>query len=257
MKMTTLEPGAALKPFLRTFTIVETDEEATRVLMPDTGLIAGFRFSGSATQVDRASADPLSDAAITGLRTSTRRMRTSAGGGVVLAMFREEGAAHFFGEPLHELFGDTLALEDLIPHSETDRVLSRIAEASDHAERVAVFEEFLLSRLAPRKPDPIVSAAVRAIRASHGSVRIAALARALGIAQDPLEKRFRRAIGASPKQYAEILRLRHAIDSHRSGASLTRASVDAGYFDQSHFNRDFRAATGESPTRFFRDIEYC
>jgi transcriptional regulator GlxA family with amidase domain len=90
-----------------------------------------------------------------------------------------------------------------------------------------------------------VSAAVRTIRAMHGVVRIAALARALGIAQDPLEKRFRAMIGASPKQYAEILRLRRAIESYHSGASLTRASIEAGYFDQPHFNRDFRA------------VEYC
>jgi AraC-like DNA-binding protein len=32
---------------------------------------------------------------------------------------------------------------------------------------------------------------------------------------------------------------------------------EAGYADQSHFNREFRAVTGSSPTRFFGGVEHC
>jgi methylphosphotriester-DNA--protein-cysteine methyltransferase len=82
-------------------------------------------------------------------------------------------------------------------------------------------------------------------------------ARHLGLSHDPLEKRFRRAVGASPKQYASIIRLRRVVQALQSGVSFTRASIDAGYFDQAHFNRHFRAVTGEAPGRFFDSGVYC
>ena len=257
MKVTSLKPGDRLAPFVRDFTVVETDVEATRVLMPDTALMLGIRFSGSATQLDADPPGPLPDATIAGLRTTARLMRTSARGGIVLAAFREGGAAQFLDLPFHELHGETAALDDLIARAEVDRVQSRIAEATGHARRVAIFEEFLLARQRPRTADRVVAEAVALIRRTRGTVRIGELARHLGISRDPLEKRFRRAVGASPKQYASILRLRHVVRALQSGASFTRASIDAGYFDQAHFNRHFRAVTGTAPGRFFDDGAYC
>jgi hypothetical protein len=54
-----------------------------------------------------------------------------------------------------------------------------------------------------------------AIEAEQGAIRIAPLARELGLSQDALEKRLRRAVGASPKQFAS---------SCRPSAATTRTS---------------------------------
>ena len=88
--------------------------------------------------------------------------------------------------------------------------------------RVAVLERFLLNRLSPGGRDERVGAAVRAIRATSGSIRIRGLAAELGLSQDRLEKRFRQAVGASPKELAAILRLRRAVDAYRPGVCLAR-----------------------------------
>lgn len=258
MQMLTFVPPAVLAPFVRNFTVIEAREETTRLLIPDTSIAVGFRYRGSAKAVDVEGAVPLPNAVFTGLRNKVRRIRTSAGGGMILAMFHEGGAAAFFGEPLHEFFGATVGLDELLVRSEVERAESRIAAAADHAGRVAALSGFLLARRAARDPDPVVSAAVRAIRAGRGSVRIADVADQLGIGQDRLEKRFRRAVGASPKQLASIVRVRHAVRSYRAGMSLTRLSAEAGYFDQSHFIREFKSVIGEPPGQFFRSGgEHC
>ena len=54
-----------------------------------------------------------------------------------------------------------------------------------------------------------------------------------------------------------MLRLKTAVAAYRPGASLSQISLDAGYFDQSHFIRDFKSVTGESPIRFFKSGKYC
>jgi len=257
MKVISYAPAEQLAPFVRELLIVETHDETTRVLLPDTALFAGIRYSGSATQLNAVEPAPLPDATIAGLQLTARHMRTSARGGMILAAFREGGAAEFLAEPLHELHAQTRPLDELFPHSVIERLQSQIVEASGHARRVAIFEEFLLARRRPTSPDAIVAEAVRVIRRTHGNLRIDALARHLGVSRDPLEKRFRRAVGASPKQFASILRLRHVVQALQSGVGLTRASIDAGYFDQAHFNRHFRSVFGEAPGRFFGDGAFC
>jgi AraC-like DNA-binding protein len=257
MRVTVVQASERLAPFVRQFTVVEAEEETTRVLLPDTGIVVGFRYSGGASLLENGEATRLPNTTIAGMRDTVRRMRTSAGGGVVLATFHEGAAVPFFAPPLHELFGATIPLDALLPRAEVESVAARVQEATDLAERLALFEGFLLARLADRSRDEIVTAAVRAIRAAPGSIRIHALAAQLGLSLDRLEKRFRRAVGASPKQLASILRLRRAVDGYRPGASLTRLSADAGYFDQSHFIREFRSVTGEAPQRFFGGGDHC
>ncbi|WNG41413.1 helix-turn-helix domain-containing protein [Archangium violaceum] len=257
MEKKVFAPSARLAPFVRTFEVVEAHEELTHMLLPEAGVIVGFRYRGFSTLFEGTEALRVPDRVITGLRATVRRMYTSAGGGIVLAKFHEAGAALFFDVPLHELFGATVALDDLVPHAELERAASRMEGAKEHAERIAIFEEFLLARCKRRALDPLVTAAARAILAKRGSVRIGELARDLHLSQDALEKRFRREVGASPKQFASIVRLRQAIDLYRSDVSLSRLSLEAGYYDQSHFIREFRAVTGDAPRRFLGAAEFC
>jgi methylphosphotriester-DNA--protein-cysteine methyltransferase len=272
MRATTYAPGPALAPFVHHYTVVETAAAATRVLIPDTGLVLGLRYGGAARECDPGGRgdDPwLPDAVLTGVRDTARRMHTTAGGGIVLATFRAGGAGAFVAAPPDELSGASVALELLLPRADVERALARVAAADGGARRVAAAEAFLAGLRAGRTPgaragrgphhhgDPLVAAAVAAIHAAHGAVHVGELARTLAVSRDRLEQRFRRAVGAPPKRFAALVRLRRALALHRAGASLTRAALDAGYADQSHFVRAFRACTGEPPGRFFRTTEHC
>ncbi|MCE9580355.1 MAG: helix-turn-helix domain-containing protein [Deltaproteobacteria bacterium] len=257
MQTHVIAPSARLAPFVARFVIVESEVLATRVLVPEPGLALGVRYRGGSWLVDGDRSTAVPDAAVTGVRTIARTMRTAAGSGVVVAQFRATGAAACFAPPLHALFGATVALDALVPGATARRVLAEVGAARDHAGRVAALEAFLIAQLRPAPPDPIAAAAVRAIDAHRGAIRIAALARALGISQDPLEKRFRRAIGASPKQVASLVRVRHALALQRAGASWARAAHEAGYCDQSHLVRELRAVVGVAPGEFVGATAYC
>jgi AraC-like DNA-binding protein len=257
MQVTVVAPEPRLARFVRSFTVVETGEaEACRTLLPDTGLVIGFRWRGAATDLATDTA-PLPDATIAGMRRTARRMLTSARGSIVLATFHEAGAAAFFREPLHEIFGETVGLDSLVAASEIERVREELSCARDHQERARIVGEFLRRRERADAIDPVVAASVRAIRDRRGAVRVGDLASRFELSRDRLEKRFRGAVGATPKQLASIVRVRHAVSLHRPGANLGELSALAGYFDQSHFTRELRAVTGETPLRFFRDVERC
>lgn len=258
VQVSSFAPSARLAPILQWIRIIETTDEATRVLLPEPGITLGVRYAGGASLVVGGELRRVPNASLTGILDTARTMRTHAGSGVVLARFHETGAARLFPQPLHELAGRTVDLGALMPRAELERVTTRLAEAATHAARIEIFEAFLVAGLSTAAADPIVVAAVRTMRSARGALRIGALAHSLGISQDPLEKRFRREVGTSPKRLASLIRLHHvAIRAQQVRPHWSRLAIEAGYYDQAHLIREFRAATGSSPARFFRSAAYC
>jgi AraC-like DNA-binding protein len=47
-----------------------------------------------------------------------------------------------------------------------------------------------------------------------------------------------------------LLRFERAVERLRRGEELAAIALGCGYYDQAHFNRDFRAYTGTSPAAY-------
>lgn len=255
-RMQTVNPAPGLAALVQSFTIVETAHERTSTLIPETGVLLGIRYRGSASLLGRSTAERLPDWSITGIRDSVRQIRTSAGGGLIVVNFRETGASRIFASPMLDLFNATASLHEWLPEQSLQWLHAILSTAQDNRSRITLIENFLATQQNTRPPDTMVDAAVRAMRARQGKVAIGGLAQQIGVSQERFEKRFRREVGTSPKQYCSLLRLRFALKIFRPGRTLTDIALDAGYYDQSHFIREFRAVTGESPLRFLRRAEY-
>jgi AraC-like DNA-binding protein len=63
---------------------------------------------------------------------------------------------------------------------------------------------------------------------------------------------FHSQVGLTPKLFGRVQRFQWLLDRINRGANVdwARVALDAGYFDQSHMIRDFRAFTGVSPVRY-------
>jgi transcriptional regulator GlxA family with amidase domain len=61
---------------------------------------------------------------------------------------------------------------------------------------------------------------------------------------------FQAEIGMTPKAIAQLLRFNRALRLLCQSArpSLSEMALDCGYYDQAHFNRDFRTYCGFTPT---------
>jgi AraC-like DNA-binding protein len=286
MNIQRYRPSAVLAPYIKEFFIIESDAVMDSRILPDTSLVMAIRFRGTTQRIESSTAEiipagsagtsttvaPGETAAsptiddsrattvgpgvITGLRKSHRLMRYAPDTGNVLVLFKEGGLAAFSRIPANELFDITIPAEDFFTKAAAQGLVDAISEAKDNPTRIHRTETFLTQQLRGGGPDPLVNEAVRLIKESKGLIKIKDLAHALYISQDPLEKRFRTQIGSTPKQYSSIIRLRNIIDTWPSYPSLTSASYDAGYFDQSHFIKDFRTFTGESPKDFFRSARF-
>ena len=168
-----------------------------------------------------------------------------------MVYFKVNGAAAFFSEPIHELFRQSLSLDNFILRSELVILEEQLDEAKSDIERINVVERFLLSRLKQHKPDALVLAAVALIFEKHGNIRMSEVAEKLHTSQSPFEKRFRRVVGATPKKFASIIRLKYTLQQFQAQTSLTSLAYESGFYDQAHFIKEFKTFTGETPEHFF------
>jgi AraC-like DNA-binding protein len=252
MSYTTYKPSPPLDRFVKLIAINGNDDANTYNVLPDTSIVMGFQYAGNLSWSMGDVTIPLSNAGITGLRDRYRTFSHSGHIGTVLVVFSETGAAAFLHHPMHELFNESLSLDDFLLRSQMDVVTDCLCEARTDAARIAVVEQFLLTRLDATVTDELVNLAVMLIREAKGTIRMTALAERLFISQSRLEKRFRKLVGATPKKFAAIVRLQHVLQTPSEGKDLTGLALDAGYFDQAHFIRDFKSFTGQTPERFFR-----
>ena len=252
MKFEKFPPSAALLPFVREFMIIETDQGSDSKIIPDTSIVMAFRYRGYILNGQTEKKQLLPVTAISGLRKSARLVHYSHETANLLVILNEAGITAFSRIPAHELFNQSIDAENLFSSTDLNDIIERLAEAKTNSDRIAFMEAFLLKRLIYNRPDLLVGNAIQLIKQQSGMIRIKELATSLYISQDAFEKRFRAAIGSSAKQYSSIIRLRNLIKKYPSYSSLTDASYEAGYFDQSHFIKDFRQFTGQTPKGFFK-----
>lgn len=252
MTVQTYTPSATLAPFIERYTIVECSGGALNRVFPDTSLVMAFRFKGHVSYTEQGVRKDLSPSVATGLRKSARLIQYLDNSGNVLVKFKEAGAQAFVKEPLHELFGESVAIDNLSGYKDVSFIEEQLAEASSHEHRIRLIERFLTSKLHIYKHDPLVWAALAHIRSARGIIKIKDLTTLLHISVDPFEKRFRRTVGISPKQFSVLVRMQSIIGSGLKEKSLAEIALDAGYFDQAHFTKDFKLFTGQTPTGFLQ-----
>ena len=244
-------PTEQLRPFIKTYRIIESEDELVNRVLPSTSLAIAFRCKGYVNYIKENRHEKLPVSTISGIRKSVRLINYAKDTATLIIQFKEAGAKAFFKEPLHELFEESVSLDNFIPQQKIAIIEELLMEAKTNNQKIAVIEQFLLSRLHNYKPDNLISAAITIIQSKKGIVKIKELADALFISQDAFEKRFRKTKGSSPKQYCYVVRIKSIIDHKQKNQNLIDLAIDAGYFDQPHFNKDFKLFTGQTPSEFF------
>ena len=139
-------------------------------------------------------------------------------------------------------------LPELIP-DQIDNMLPVLAENLNYKERVNLVESWLLSlKISEQRK---VREAVDQIIGSRGIIDIESIANENGVSTRQLERLFKKVVGVSPKFYARIIRSSNIFKVMDSDdQSWVKVALKSGYFDQSHFIKNFKEFTGEEPSNY-------
>jgi AraC-like DNA-binding protein len=160
------------------------------------------------------------------------------------------GAYRLFGPPERGIRGQVADLEDVLG-TRAAGLVEQLFEAKGWEALFALADTAIAARLEERAPaSPDVAWAWRRLTESEGRLPIAALTSEVGCSRRHLTTRFREQIGLAPKAFARILRLQRAVRrlGSEGGGNLAEIAHGCGYYDQSHFNRDFGGFAGLTPT---------
>ena len=236
---------------MESLAISESETASLYTVLPGTGPVIGFQYNGKLMLIDEDIDTPLSVSGITGMFDKYRNFKHDGPVGSVLVYFKPGGAAAFFKQPIHEIFGESLSLDNFMLRSELLVLEEKLQEAKTDNKRIYIVEQFLISKMHLGKTDELVLSALAFIYQNKGDIRMKELTEKLHISQSPFEKRFRQIVGLSPKKFASIIRLKHTIKSYSPQKSLTELGYEVGFYDQAHFIKEFKNFTGQTPHRFF------
>ncbi len=162
------------------------------------------------------------------------------------------GARLFLGRPLEEL-GDALVDPSQAFGRSAAELGERVADAHSQEERLQLLSRAVELRL--RSEDAVAPELAFAFgRLNRADVRIAEVARDVGMGRERFSKAFRREFGLSPKKFARIRRFARALRERARNPALDGAALAAqcGYVDQAHMIHDFQEFAGSSPAALWR-----
>ena len=141
----------------------------------------------------------------------------------------------------------SILLHDKLNFEETDENI-KVSKLN------VIFEELF----ANIKLNQTILLCIEKIVALKGDVSIVDITKEFNINQKQLERKFTYHIGFTPKKFIRIIRF---FNSHKNIIkngidSLCDTAYELGYFDQSHFNKDYKNFTQISPTDKTMSIFY-
>jgi len=244
-------PPDALAPVLHCLWTFEDDGPAggPQRIVPDGRCELVVHFGAPYRETDADA--PQGRVVFAGQLTHPLWLEATGASGVVGARFHPATARAFLDMPMDRATDQRLDLTRLWP-GETRALAREVDAAKTLEERVQAVAQFVLRRVGGSQVDESVQRCVMAFRDTGGMMPVQAAAEIAGIGRRQLERRFLDVVGVSPALFANVLRFRSVFEAieHDSARPWTDAAIAAGYFDQSHLNRDFRRFVGCTPTEF-------
>ena len=249
-------PTIELTPFIRSILVINSQEGQVNRVLPDTAFAMAFRIRGEVAYVEGTGNLLLPSMTISGMRSSFRLINYAPETTVIIVLFKESGISAFYKPDMHELSNDSTSLDTYFAKTDLSILDEQLQSVPDHSRQIRVIEQFLISKLIVRKQDRLISEAIVKIGQANGQIRIKELIKNLYISQDAFEKRFRKTIGTTPKQFSQIIKMQSVIAQCQKNPAILEIAFDNGFYDQPHFNRAFKTFTGQAPTEFFKSACY-
>ena len=216
----------------------------TRRILPDGCIDFIFNLDGGSARV-------------VGTMTTSRLVTVPRGARYFGVRFAPGAAAALIDARADELcdLDGTLAEVGAAPHH---ALAERICEAPDERARANIIAAYLRDASSRRRPiDLRLRKATTLLQQHHGALAIGELARQVGVSDRHLERLFLERVGARPKLFARVLRMQHALSLLEartpSEARAIAHALYAGFADEPHLVRDFRALTRVTPQALLRE----
>jgi AraC-like DNA-binding protein len=234
-------PSEALLPFVKHYWIINWDLEGQApyfqdvVPNPCVNLVIEDHRSG-----------------IYGVASQMYTTRIEGKGRVFGVKFQPGGFYPFLNSPLAGITDQALSIEAVLG-TEAIAYEQQLRSVTDSADIIALTEAFFLRRLPQQDVSiTLINQIITRILEDHELTKVEQICEAFDINKRKLQRLFSQYVGISPKWVIKLYRLQNAAEvmdksSHYDSLKL---SAELGYYDQSHFIKDFKSIIGKTPDEY-------
>jgi AraC-like DNA-binding protein len=234
-------PNIALTPLVETYwtTIGYIEKEMTFKVLPDGCVDIVFNLNESVPN-------------IAGTMTTVFELAFSGSVRMFGIRFRPAAITAFTRVPVEE-FTDRL-IDISLPETVFDRYFYESLQENRTVEGIVnQTDNYLISKLpCLYQPEKQTLRAVDLICQAKGKISLADVASDVCLCQRHFERKFKSAVGISPKTFAKVVRFKNALHylNNSQDNDLLSVAVACGYYDHTHLIRDFKMLGGEVPSYF-------
>lgn len=157
---------------------------------------------------------------------------------------------NFFRLPCNDIYDNPLPFEEFVSFKIKD-LEEKLFCANTFEMRIEILETFLVNQLENRmySANPNWEFCMDAIYLSKGSIRVKDLCKQANISDRYLRMLFNTQLGISPKEFIKLVRFQSSyrdikFNKHKSPVDI---ALGNGYYDQSHFIKEFKEFSGKTP----------
>lgn len=250
-KMKIVRPEKALRPYVRYYWMLESDEPF-RVLTFPIGCPQIIFHRQSPLYVPELDVFQ-HKFTVSGQVRFPSHVQSDGRLEMIVAVFYPHTIGMFIDTPPSAFYNREISGYDL-DCRQLDGIAARIFDARSSEESLGILERWLLGRVKPTLNTRRIGRSIGELMVAP-AIPVHILAGNACLSRKQYERLFREEVGMNPKEYARVVRFQKALRMLQCGSrDYAGIAWRCGFSDQSHFIRDFRAMSGYSPKSL---LEHC
>ncbi len=163
---------------------------------------------------------------------------------------------------LSELINKEENFEDMVRSSdEREQLMENIYFADTFEDKIKIFMDYYARCHDEQDEDrnSLKYVLQKKICNENGSLKLDALSSYTGYSERYLNIKIHEYFGLSPKNLIRIIRFQKAVGNLTgtiTDINYVDTAIESGYYDQSHFNKEFRNFSGATPTNYISNLLY-
>lgn len=257
MPFTEIIPSLPLRPFVKGLYWYEADDEGSfsDIVFPSGQMELIFNLGDGRWHTQQKSNFFQTPAIeLWGQLSKPLPIRSEGKNCMLGVRFYPYSAAYFFREDLSQLTNEIVDGAAVFGISLQD-LHQQLLDTGDLPTRVQLLENYLAGRLALSEKAhgklAFVKSVTDSLQKNYTDQKIQSVSADHRVSTRYLGQLFSQYMGIAPKLFCKINRFQQSLALVNSNKqTLTGVAYDAGYFDQSHFIREFKTFTGITPSAF-------
>jgi AraC-like DNA-binding protein len=251
MNYQTFAPPPSLKSYVREFWTLEdpTNDQKLKTFTVMCNGVPGLVFQENPEVFTGFAGERLPQCFVFGQARGFGQLQGSGPFRMIGVTFQPSALRTVFGMNAHDLTDQNTDLTNIVKTSLSEELLG----CRPGQQQVSSLSAFLLEQARRRECEH--KKLDYALDALQQGAKLPRVLQDLGLSERSLERLFLTYVGITPILYTRICRFQASLRLLRQGKarSLTDIAYTLGYFDQSHFIRDFKLFSGASPGIYQRN----